>query len=93
MYKGVASPLIGIGFCNAVLFSANGTFRQIFRNEDEELQLPLSKVALAGGMSGVVMAFVNCPIELLKVRLQVQDAGSVKQVTTLPFHVLNMFSV
>lgn len=28
---------------------------------------------LAGAMAGGVMAFANCPIELLKVRLQVQD--------------------
>ena len=28
---------------------------------------------MAGAMAGAVMAFANCPIELLKVRLQIQD--------------------
>jgi len=27
LYKGVSSPLLGIGFCNSVVFAANGFFR------------------------------------------------------------------
>lgn len=33
---------------------------------------------MAGALAGSVMAFANCPIELLKVRLQVQDPSRVK---------------
>lgn len=80
LYKGVTSPLIGIGFCNAVLFSANGTFRAVLHNEERERQLGLGRIALAGFFAGGVMAAVNCPIELLKVRLQIQDGQSVKLV-------------
>lgn len=32
---------------------------------------------MAGGLAGTVMAFFNCPIELLKVKLQVQDPAGV----------------
>lgn len=35
--------------------------------------LPLERVIISGSLAGSVMAFVNCPIELLKVRLQIQD--------------------
>jgi len=35
---------------------------------------------LAGSLAGGVMALVNCPIELLKVRLQVQDSTTVRKV-------------
>ncbi len=78
LYKGVTSPLIGIGLCNAVLFSANGTFRSILHTESSDATIPLAKVALAGSLAGCVMAFVNCPIELLKVRLQIQNQATKK---------------
>lgn len=75
----MGSPLFGIGLCNAVLFSANGLFRQVLRNEDtsgdDGAPLSLSRLALAGGLAGSVMALLNCPIELLKVRLQVQTGS------------------
>lgn len=35
----------------------------------------LDRVLLSGMLSGGVMAFINCPVELLKVRIQVQDRG------------------
>lgn len=35
--------------------------------------LLIGKITVAGAMAGAVMSVVNCPIELLKVRLQVQD--------------------
>lgn len=31
------------------------------------------EIGVAGSMAGSVMAFLNCPIELLKVKLQTQD--------------------
>lgn len=35
------------------------------------------EIGLAGSMAGSVMAFLNCPIELLKVKLQTQDPKGV----------------
>lgn len=32
----------------------------------------VEKMMMAGALSGSIMAFVNCPVELLKVKLQVQ---------------------
>lgn len=37
----------------------------------------LVEIGMAGGLAGTVMAFFNCPIELLKVKLQVQDPAGV----------------
>lgn len=54
-----------------MLFTANGFFQKILRTPGQELSL--DRIALSGGGAGLCMAFVNCPIELLKVRLQVQD--------------------
>ncbi|KAF9570568.1 hypothetical protein EC968_001687 [Mortierella alpina] len=80
LYKGVTSPLMGIGICNAVMFAANGTFRRMFQGGDETKQLSLFQIGCAGSMAGGVMAFVNCPVELLKVKLQTQykpSAGAI----------------
>ena len=35
------------------------------------------EIGIAGSMAGSVMAFLNCPIELLKVKLQTQDPKGV----------------
>lgn len=36
-----------------------------------------AQIGTAGSMAGSVMAFLNCPIELLKVKLQTQDPKGV----------------
>ncbi|KAF8961776.1 hypothetical protein BGZ46_001296 [Entomortierella lignicola] len=76
LYKGVTSPLMGIGICNAVMFAANGTFRRMLQGGDETKTLSLLQIGTAGSMAGGVMAFVNCPVELLKVKLQTQYGPS-----------------
>ncbi|KAJ2720323.1 hypothetical protein GGI07_004662 [Coemansia sp. Benny D115] len=75
LYKGVTSPLAGIGFCNAVVFAANGYFMRLLQNNSGQ-PLTLAQKAFAGGMAGGVMSFLNCPVELLKVKLQTQTASA-----------------
>jgi len=75
LYKGVNSPLMGVGICNAVLFSANGNFRRLL-HKDSAIPLSLTQIGVAGALSGGVMSLLNCPVELLKVRLQVQYTQS-----------------
>ncbi|KAI8639562.1 mitochondrial carrier domain-containing protein [Parasitella parasitica] len=73
LYRGVMSPLAGIGFCNAVMFMTNGWSRRMLQNGDEKRVLSIIEIGVAGSIAGSVMAFLNCPIELLKVKLQTQD--------------------
>lgn len=56
---------------------SNGYFRRMLQGGDEKKVLSLSEMGVAGGLAGSVMAFFNCPIELLKVKLQVQDPKGV----------------
>lgn len=42
-----------------------------------DMQKQIDEIGIAGGLAGAVMAFFNCPIELLKVKLQVQDPAGV----------------
>ncbi|KAG0220444.1 mitochondrial carrier domain-containing protein [Mortierella sp. GBAus27b] len=82
LYKGVTSPLMGIGICNAVMFAANGTFRRMLQGGDEKKTLSILEVGIAGSMAGGVMSFVNCPVELLKVKLQTQYGPAAGVVAT-----------
>jgi solute carrier family 25 carnitine/acylcarnitine transporter 20/29 len=81
LYKGVMSPLGGIGICNAVLFTANGYFRNLIRHNrtdgDTERPFNVPELMTAGALGGVAMAFANCPVELLKVKLQVSKTNQV----------------
>lgn len=44
---------------------------------DANKVLSLAEIGIAGSMAGTVMAFFNCPIELLKVKLQTQDPAGI----------------
>ncbi|RUS22655.1 hypothetical protein BC937DRAFT_88104 [Endogone sp. FLAS-F59071] len=74
---------MGAGICNAVLFAANGNFRRMFQNGDETKILSLAEIAIAGSMTGFAIAFVNCPLELLKVKLQTQYGGVAMATATV----------
>ncbi|KAJ1974424.1 hypothetical protein H4R33_006819 [Dimargaris cristalligena] len=76
LFKGVTSPLAGIGICNAVVFTANGYFRKLLQGDHPRSPIRIDQAMLAGSMAGSVMAFFNCPIELLKVKLQVQGPAA-----------------
>ncbi|KAI9593931.1 mitochondrial carrier domain-containing protein [Syncephalis fuscata] len=83
LFKGVYSPLVGIGICNAALFSANENFRRLLQNGNSNEPMTLGEMTLAGALSGVVLAFILCPIELVKIRIQVQygDGKPGRQMT------------
>ncbi|KAM3585874.1 hypothetical protein VKS41_002415 [Umbelopsis sp. WA50703] len=66
-----------VGNSNAVLFTANGKFRRLLQGEDESKELSLGQIGVAGLGAGFVMAFFNCPVELLKVKLQTQSSAGV----------------
>ncbi|CAG8574056.1 1811_t:CDS:10 [Paraglomus occultum] len=70
LYKGMASPLIGIGAVNALLFAAYSKFKQIQNPFNDELEI--WQIALAGAGAGAVNSVLASPVELLKVRLQAQ---------------------
>lgn len=75
LYKGISSPLIGSMAENALLFWAYNIFKKAL-GETQGNELPLGKLALAGGLAGAVVPFVNTPVELIKCRLQVQNSAS-----------------
>ncbi|KAJ7652893.1 mitochondrial carrier [Mycena rosella] len=73
LYKGMASPLLGIAGVNSLLFASYGVSRRIISPFP---QLSLKETALAGSMAGAANAVLASPVEMYKVRMQGQYGGA-----------------
>ena len=71
LYKGMLSPMAGVGLINAIIFGVQGNVLRI-------LEPGLASQCLAGGIAGAVQSVVCCPMELAKTRVQVQNSGVLK---------------
>ncbi|GAA99125.1 uncharacterized protein L969DRAFT_94303 [Mixia osmundae IAM 14324] len=69
LYKGMASPLIGVAGVNSLLFAAYGQAKHLV-SPYPELSLP--QTALAGSMAGAANALLASPVEMFKIRMQGQ---------------------
>ncbi|KAL6049158.1 Solute carrier family 25 member 45 [Balamuthia mandrillaris] len=89
LYKGLSSPLMGDSLTNAVIFGVYGASRRILL-EDGETEadfdhLPLWKINLAGSMVGLAAGTILTPVELIKIRLQLQTKGKGERLYNGPF--------
>ncbi|EIW80672.1 mitochondrial carrier [Coniophora puteana RWD-64-598 SS2] len=69
LYKGMASPLLGIAGVNSLLFASYAWSKRIVSPFP---QLSLKEIALAGGMAGAINSVLASPVEMFKVRMQGQ---------------------
>jgi hypothetical protein len=76
LYKGISSPLLGCMAENAVLFWAYNKFKKVISGSTDESNVPIIKLSIAGAGAGAVVSFVLTPVELVKCRLQVQNASN-----------------
>jgi len=72
LYKGMSSPLLGVATINALLFGIYGLVLNVTAPHEAEEEPSLSRVAMAGAMSGFFNAFVASPMELIKIKRQAQ---------------------
>ncbi|XP_077994509.1 mitochondrial basic amino acids transporter-like isoform X2 [Glandiceps talaboti] len=72
LYKGLLSPILGQAFINAIIF---GVKNNVYRSLGEENQNTLRGHMIAGSAAGFAQSFAACPIELGKVRVQLQGQG------------------
>ncbi|KDQ12030.1 hypothetical protein BOTBODRAFT_429440 [Botryobasidium botryosum FD-172 SS1] len=73
LYKGMASPLVGIAGVNSLLFSAYHVSRRIISPFND---LSISQIATAGAMAGAVNSLLASPVEMFKIRMQGQYGGA-----------------
>eukprot|EP01038_Epipyxis_sp_PR26KG_P009501 gene9501-12799_t len=77
-YSGIISPLLGQMFFRAASFT---TFHYSVRSlqslkTEQTGRNSALQLLLSGGMTGIVIAFIETPIDLLKTKLQIQIFGS-----------------
>jgi solute carrier family 25 carnitine/acylcarnitine transporter 20/29 len=81
LYKGMGAPLATVAVANAVLFCARGQMEAALRHHPGE-HLGVAQQMVAGAGAGVAVAFVACPTELVKCKLQAQSALMAAGTTT-----------
>ncbi|THG99475.1 hypothetical protein EW145_g7259 [Phellinidium pouzarii] len=69
LWKGMASPLIGIAGVNSLLFTSYAVSKRIISPFPN---LSLKEIAAAGAMGGAVNSVLASPVEMFKVRMQGQ---------------------
>jgi solute carrier family 25 2-oxodicarboxylate transporter 21 len=71
LYRGVSSPIFAEAPKRATKFATNEQYKAWFKCPDGSL--PWTRAFLAGALAGATEAFVNCPFETLKVRMQAKE--------------------
>ena len=70
LYKGMASPMVGMAAINAIVFGVQGSTMRWLSSGSSHSSSVHSFVA--GATAGGVQSLICCPMELVKARLQVQ---------------------
>ena len=65
LYKGMASPMLGMAVINAIVFGVQGNMMQGRSNT-------VLNHSITGGVAGAAQSFICSPMELVKLRLQMQ---------------------
>ncbi|XP_002732621.2 mitochondrial basic amino acids transporter-like [Saccoglossus kowalevskii] len=69
LYKGMASPLAGLTFINAIVFGVQGNMLRRFEHPT------IASNFIAGAVAGGLQCIICCPMELAKTRMQIQGQG------------------
>ncbi|XP_038897061.1 mitochondrial arginine transporter BAC2-like [Benincasa hispida] len=77
LYRGMAAPLASVTFQNAAVFQIYAVLSRAFNSSSQSNGDPPSYKAVAfGGVgTGALQSFILTPVELVKIRLQLQSAS------------------
>ncbi|XP_028756164.1 mitochondrial arginine transporter BAC2 [Neltuma alba] len=80
LYRGMAAPLASVTFQNAMVFQIYAVFSRACDTSVSATDPPSYKgVALGGFTTGAVQSLLLSPVELVKIRLQLQNTGKVTE--------------
>ncbi|EST09432.1 Mitochondrial substrate/solute carrier [Kalmanozyma brasiliensis GHG001] len=96
LYKGMASPLLGIAAQNALLFTAFQSAKRFISPESQRLST--AQIAAAGAIAGGVNSVLSSPVELFKIRMQAQisspgDAAKARKLSAVAREVYSKYGV
>ncbi|XP_017120648.1 mitochondrial basic amino acids transporter isoform X1 [Drosophila elegans] len=83
LYRGITSPMGGIGLVNAIVFGVYGNVQRLSSDPNS-----LQSHFYAGSIAGVAQSFVCAPMELAKTRLQLSSHIDSGIKFTGPIHCL-----
>jgi hypothetical protein len=83
-YRGLPSPLLGSMVENSVLFSSYAFARRLISPEGVDAEsIPFSHKLACGMFSGVCVATILTPVELIKCRMQTSNESAVRYKNSL----------
>lgn len=74
LFKGMVPPLTAVALQNAILFGVYGNTLKLFKSQSDG-SYSAGQVAFAGSVAGLAQCFIICPLDLVKVKLQMQTEG------------------
>lgn len=80
MYRGMGAPLAAVTFQNAMVFQTYAVLSRAFDSSDSAKDPPSYKgVALGGTGTGALQSLLLSPVELIKIRLQLQKVDQMTE--------------
>ncbi|KAK7325180.1 hypothetical protein VNO77_29318 [Canavalia gladiata] len=90
LYRGMAAPLASVTFQNAVVFQIYALLSRAFSPSDSVNEPPSLKGVASGGFcTGALQAILLSPVELVKIRLQLQNTCQLTETQNGPITVAN----
>ncbi|CAJ1951169.1 unnamed protein product [Sphenostylis stenocarpa] len=88
LYRGMAAPLASVTFQNAMVFQTYAVLSRAFDSSVSLKDPPSYKgVALGGTGTGALQSLLLSPVELIKIRLQLQNANQMTESTKGPIRL------
>ncbi|KXJ30052.1 Rho-related GTP-binding protein RhoV [Exaiptasia diaphana] len=78
LFKGMAPPLTAVALQNAILFGVYGNTLKLFEAQPNGTYSP-HHIAVAGSVAGLAQCLIIVPLDLVKIKLQMQTEAKRKQ--------------
>lgn len=91
LYRGIGPQLLGVAPENAMKLTINDLVRSTLKQADGSISI--SAELIAGASAGISQVIFTNPVEIVKIRLQVQCEGLVKQSAYSIVHELGVFGM
>ena len=72
LYKGIAAPAVGFSVINSIIFGVHGSVMHHLEPDTASHRPSIFNSTIAGGVAGAVQCSICSPVELVRIRMQIQ---------------------
>ena len=72
LYKGIAAPAVGFSVINSIIFGVHGSVMHHLEPDTASHRPSIFNSTIAGGVAGAVQCSICSPMELVRIRMQIQ---------------------